>query len=193
MNIDWVSSVRQVIKETQQALGEAGPAIPSAAVSAASLPLPPVQRVVFALEQFQECVRYLNTRRSKGAIINIDGEDDVQDTLYLMLRPWIDDLVPENPTNRVASRFAIKDFLSKELYLVIEAKYVRDERHGREISKELHDDIEIYRTHPDCETLVFFIYDPDSLIPDVKALKRQIEQARTYGKKTLSVFAVVKP
>jgi len=152
-----------------------------------------VSKVVFALEQFQECVRYLNTRRSKGTIINIDGEDDLQDVIFLMLRPWILDLIPENPTNRLASRFAIKDFLSKELKTVIEAKLIRDKKHGREISKELHDDIEMYKDHPKCSEIIFFIYDPNALIPDVRSLRRQIDGPRNYNGKKLGVHCVVKP
>ena len=153
-----------------------------------------VAKIVSALEQFPECVRYLNTRRSKGAVIDINSEADVQDVVYLMLRPWVIDLVPENPTDRIASRYSIKDFLSKELSVVVEAKYIRDKRHGHDISKELHDDIEMYRNHPDCKHLAFFVYDRDAFIPDVAALKRQIEgTTRNYGDKRLNVFCVVKP
>ena len=152
-----------------------------------------IATVVSALDQFQECVRYLNTRRSRGAVIDINSEADVQDAIFLMLRPWVIDIVPENPTDRVASRYVIKDFLSKELALVVEAKFVRDRKHGKEISRELHDDIETYRNHPNCENLVFFIYDRDALIPDVAALKRQIEGERKYDVKALDVHCIVKP
>ncbi len=78
------------------------------------------------------------------------------------------DLVPENPTDKVASRYSIKDFLSVSARTVIEAKYVRESGHGKSITKELHDDIENYRHHPACRNLVFFIYDPDSLIPGTR-------------------------
>jgi len=152
-----------------------------------------VEKIVSALEQFPGCVRYLNTRRSSGAVIDINSEADVQDVLYLMLRPWVVDLVPENPTDKIASRYSIKDFLSKELGVVVEAKYIRDKKHGREISKELHDDIEMYRNHLHCKFLVFFIYDRDAFIPDVAALKKQIDGARTYGNKELTVFCIIKP
>src|SRR5438046_3716082 len=80
-----------------------------------------VSRVITALNSFGECVRYLNTRRSSGALLNLDSEAAVQDAVYLMLRPWIADLVPENPTDRVANRFSVKDFISKANRLVIEA------------------------------------------------------------------------
>ena len=154
---------------------------------------PAVDSVLAAIEEFMECVRYLNTRRSSGAILNLDDEAAVQDTLYLMLRPWISDLVPENPTDKIANRYSIKDFLSRELRLVIEAKFIRNPEHGKSISKELNDDIETYRYHPHCDDLVFFIYDPDANIPDVAALVRHIAQMRTYGSKSLRCYVVVKP
>lgn len=152
-----------------------------------------VIKVVAALQEFSECVRYLNNRRSKGTVINIRSEADVQDAIYLMLRPWIHDLIWENPTDKVGSRYSIKDFLSKELNLVIEAKYVRDKKHGKEISAELHDDIETYRHHPHCSTIVFFIYDPETHIPDVPALKKHIESKRVYDGKQLTAYCIVKP
>jgi len=150
-------------------------------------------KLVSALDQFQECVRYLNTRRSSGAVINISSENDVQDVVYLMLRPWITDIVYENPTDRFGSRYVIKDFLTKELKTVVEAKYVRDKKHGKGISKELHDDIESYKTHPDAQNIIFFIYDPNALIPDATALRRHIDGTRKYGEKTISVYCIVKP
>jgi REase_DpnII-MboI len=149
--------------------------------------------VLAALDEFQESIRYLNTRRSKGAILELKSEADVQDALYLMLRPWIRDLVPEDPTGRSASRFALKDFYSRSLRTVIEAKYVRDKSHGRTISAELHDDIELYRRHGGCAHLIFFIYDPDSLIPDQRALVEAIQIERIYGGVPLHCYVVIKP
>src|SRR5262249_46997779 len=147
------------------------------------------------LDQFQECVRYLNTRRSSGAVLNLENEADVQDSIYLMLRPWVPDLIPENPTDRVANRFTIKDFLSRQARTVVEVKYIRDADHGRMISKEMHDDIETYRHHAYCDTLVFFVYDPNSLIPDQQKLREQIEEERFYKQsgRTLRCVLIVKP
>jgi hypothetical protein len=138
-------------------------------------------------------VRYLNTRRSCGALLSLDGEPAVQDALYLMLRPWIADLVPENPTDKVANRFSIKDFISKSNRLVIEAKFIRNTEHGRTIVKELNDDIETYRYHPSCDDLIFFIYDPDGLIPDAAAVERHVSSERRYDEKLLRCHVVIKP
>jgi hypothetical protein len=162
----------------------------------AAPPTTRISAVLFALKEFDVCVRYLNTRRSAGAVINIESEADVQDVLYLLLRPWIVDLAYESPADKSANRYVIKDFSSKAGRFVIDAKYIRDKEHGRLISKELHDDIEMYRTHPHCDDLVFFVYDPDALIPDQRALREAIEVERAYGgeeARHLTCHIVVKP
>ena len=90
-----------------------------------------IEAVLSALHSFTDIVRYLNTRRSSGAVLELSNEAAVQDALYLMLRPWILDLVPECPTDKVANRFAIKDFLSLSGRFVIEVKFVRNADHGK--------------------------------------------------------------
>jgi REase_DpnII-MboI len=159
-------------------------------------PPPGIGATLLALQEFDACVRYLNTRRSAGAVINIQSEADVQDVLYLLLRPWIVDLTYESPGDKSANRYAIKDFSSAAGRFVVDAKFIRDKDHGRLISKELNDDIEMYRTHPRCDDLVFFVYDPDAFIPDQRALREAIEIERAYGKggeKRLSCHLIVKP
>ena len=153
----------------------------------------PVADVLAALNAFSDIVRYLNTRRSKAATLDLSDEAAVQDALFLMLRPLIADLTPENPTDRIAGRYTIQDFVSRASRIVIEAKYIRDKQHGRRITEELNDDIENYRYHPSCDDLVFFIYDPDSYIPDKPALERHLQSVRTYDNKVLRCHAVIKP
>lgn len=149
--------------------------------------------IIAALKEFPECIRYLHTRRSKGAIINIESEADVQDVIYLMLRPLVHDLVPENPTDKVAGRFSIGDFRSKGTKTIIEAKYIRNKDHGKGISEELFKDIESYRNDPHCDHIVFFIYDEELLIPDREGLKTHIEEERIYGGRHLHCHLIVMP
>src|SRR3989344_5299823 len=136
--------------------------------------------VLSALNQFSECVRYLNTRRS-GTEISLEDEASVQDAVFLMLRPWIPDLIPESPGEKTANRYTIKDFFSKNLKTIVEIKFIRSEDHGKNVTKELYDDIENYRHNPNCEHLIFFIYDPNSFIPGETALRVAIEEKRAYG------------
>jgi hypothetical protein len=170
-------------------------ALGAALRSGGSVPTPGVAPLLLAMREFDACIRYLNTRRSAGAIINIESEADVQDVLYLLLRPWIVDLNYESPGDKTANRFVIKDFASATGRFVIDAKYIRDKDHGKNISKELHDDIEMYRTHPHCDDLIFFVYDPGLFIPDQRALRQAIEVPRFYGvesEKRLNCHLIVK-
>ena len=105
----------------------------------------------------------------------------------------IKDLIPEDPTGRIGNRYTIKDFVSASARTIIEAKFVRDKDHGKSISKELHDDIETYRHHTHCDNIIFFIYDPDTHIPDCDSLKRAIHAARVYDGQTLNVLLLIKP
>jgi hypothetical protein len=152
-----------------------------------------VDHLLLALDDFTECTRYLNTRRSKGAMIRLQSENDVQDALFLMLRLWVKDLTYEEPSEKVAGRFTIKDFVVPSARTIIEAKYIRNEDHGKQISKELYDDIENYRHHSYCDQVIFFIYDPDSLMPEKASLKQAICTPRTYDGKNLHCHLVVKP
>lgn len=154
-----------------------------------------VAPLLVALREFDACVRYLNTRRSEGAVIKLESEANVQDVLYLLLRPWIVDLSYESPADKSANRYVIKDFASSAGRFVIDAKFIRDKAHGQGISKELYDDIENYRTHPRCDHLIFFLYDPNGLIPDQRALREAIEIERSYGGtgRRLACYLVVKP
>src|SRR6266550_4885691 len=130
---DWVKGAQRpvtAVRDAAEDLRGSGAQKAPAGVAVRRLA---VKKVVSALEQFPECVRYLNTRRSRGAVIAINSEADVQDVVFLMLRPWLVDLVPENPTDKVASRYSLKDFISAALETVVEAKYIRDKKHGREI------------------------------------------------------------
>ncbi len=164
--------------------------------SGGSTPTVGVGPVLLAMREFDACIRYLNTRRSAGAVINIESEADVQDVLFLLLRPWVVDLIWESPADKSANRYVIKDFSSAMGRFVVDAKYIRDKEHGRLISKELHDDIEMYRNHPRCDHLIFFIYDPNALIPDQRALREAIEIERAYGaagEKRLICQLIVKP
>lgn len=151
-----------------------------------------VTAIVEALNEFTECVRYLNTRRSETSLL-LDSEAAVQDAIFLMLRPFVHDLTPEAPTEKVASRYVIKDFRSRSRRAIIEAKYVRDRDHGKAISKEIHDDIEMYRSDDHCDHVVFFVYDPNALIADKEALRMQVEVLRTYDGRALQCHLVLKP
>ena len=100
------------------------------------------------------------------------------------------------PADKSGNRCVVKDFSSAVGRFVVDAKFIRDKDHGRLISKEVHDDIEMDRTHPRCDDPIFFIYDPDAFIPDQRALREAIEIERAYGRsgeRKLTCHLIVKP
>lgn len=185
---DQISVLKTFISDIQSLQDKHGLSV---ATSAASKPS--VSMIIGALEHFNDIVRYANGRRSKGATLSIDSEDDVQDAIYFMLKPWIRDLTYETPTAKEGGRYTIKDFKSKQLRTAIEAKYVRSEDHAKAISKELHDDIEMYGRSHDVDHIVFFVYDPNSSIVDPEGLRTHIEVERTIGRRAISVHLLVRP
>src|SRR3954467_14833255 len=121
--------------ETSKQLKSAANAVGGLSLLAAAranvvAPAPGIAAALLAMREFDACVRYLNTRRSAGAVINIESEADVQDVLYLLLRPWIVDLAYESPADKTANRYVIKDFSSASGRFVVDAKYIRDKDHG---------------------------------------------------------------
>ncbi|EPF6691880.1 hypothetical protein ODJ70_24665 [Pseudomonas aeruginosa] len=120
------------------------------------------------------------THRRKGIQpLSFGNEYDVQDLLHALLRPWIQDIRPEEFTPSYAGSSTRMDFLLPSHELVVETKIVRDRTHARKIGDELIIDIEHYRKHPDCKSLWCVVYDPDHLVTNAPGLKSDLEGTRT--------------
>ncbi len=119
------------------------------------------------------------THRRKGAQpLSFNSEYDVQDLLHALLRPWVNDIRPEEFTPSYAGSSTRMDFLLPAHSLVIETKIVRDRGHAKRVGDELIIDIEHYRKHPDCKTLWCVVYDPEHLITNAPGLKNDLDGPR---------------
>ena len=56
------------------------------------------------------------------------------------------------------------DFLLKNEKIVIEVKKTRQGLADKELGDQLIIDVERYKTHPDCQKLICFVYDPEERI-----------------------------
>jgi hypothetical protein len=137
-------------------------------------------------------VRYLHTRRAAPSLI-IESEDKVQDALFLMLRPNIPDLVWENPNLKEAARSWRPDFTSSAHSIAIDAKYVRDVRHGRSIITELDEDIAAARELPNWKHLFFFIYDPGLYLPTPSTLITHCDGTHYHEGRSVCVHTFISP
>ena len=94
------------------------------------------------------------------------SEADVQDLLYFSLKPLYPDLVYEQPTEKGSAGYSVGDFSIPSLNLILEAKFVGEKAHVKARADEISEDIWKYATQTDCECILFFVWDPELLIPD---------------------------
>lgn len=130
--------------------------------------------VVTLCRRFPLLVSELSRRHGGREPLEVKDEYDVQDLLRALLRVHFDDVRPEewNPSyGGVASR---SDLLIKSERLVIETKMTRKNLGQREVVEELTVDKAQYRTHPECETLLCFVYDPGKRLSNPTALEADL-------------------
>jgi hypothetical protein len=150
-----------------------------------------VQYVKKLLAAFPECSGYALRGRRKP-ILRLTAERSVQDLVFLMLRAGISDLKPEHPIAGANRRYAIEDFRSPSLKIVIEVKITRSRAHARRgLIEELNDDIGKYKADPACKDLIFFIYDPSRFVEAPKALKKSVVGKHRHGNRRIAVHCII--
>jgi hypothetical protein len=97
-------------------------------------------------------------------------EYDVQDVMHAMLRIYFDDVRAEETTPSYAAKSSRIDFLVKSEEIGIEVKMTRVGLSDREIGNQLIEDIARYKSHPNCRSLVCFVYDPDGRVTNPDGL-----------------------
>lgn len=134
----------------------------------------PAATVVELCQRFPLFVAALGQRHANRPPLVFKDEYDVQDVLSGLLRLHFDDVRPEewNPSyGGVQSR---SDLLLKRERVVVETKMTRRGLGQRELVNQLTVDKAQYRTHPDCGTLVCFIYDPAHRVRTPAALEADL-------------------
>jgi hypothetical protein len=106
-----------------------------------------------------------------------------------MLQVDFEDVRPEEGTPSTAGGSSRMDFLLKEERIVIEVKMARPPMKDAKLREELGADITHYAAHPDCSTLFCFIYDPDNLLQQPRALERDLSVPRNE----IEVSVIVRP
>lgn len=124
-------------------------------------------------------------------------EYDVQYLLLSLLKPFFDDVRPEEPTPSNAGSSSRMDILLKKEKTVIEIKMTRKTLGNKELKSQLNDDIGDYIGHNDCNHIIYFIYDPLGKIDNQKGfindLSAQITRETKANTKRIKVDVVVSP
>ena len=131
--------------------------------------------IINILNKFPAFCRQLNKRYNDRTPIEINDEYDVQDLVHALLLLHFDDVRPEEASPSYAGSSSRQDFLLKKEKIVIEVKKTRKSLGTGKIGEELIIDMARYRAHPDCDTLVCFVYDPDGWVNNPKGVIDDLE------------------
>lgn len=100
-----------------------------------------------------------------------------------------DDVRAEEWTPSYAGSASRMDFLLKQEQIVIEVKKTRKGLVAKEVGEQLMIDIERYTAHPDCQTLVCFVYDPESRVANPIGIENDLKRKTN----NLNVIIIITP
>jgi hypothetical protein len=151
---------------------------------------PPIKILQNICGNFHRVAKQLRKRYNNRETIDVTDEYDVQDIIRALLYIFFDDIRPEEWTPSYAGKASRMDFLLKNEQIVVEAKMTRKGLEEKEAGDQLLVDIERYKNHPDCKTLVCFIYDPEGRIVNPKGL---INDLQNQSRDNLKVVVFITP
>jgi hypothetical protein len=140
-------------------------------------------------DRFSLVANTLTVRHDNRSTIKIEDEYDVQDLLGAILKLHFDDVRSEEWTPSYAGNASRIDFILKQFQIAIEVKMTRKNLDQKELVSQLAIDILRYQSHPDCRTLLCFVYDPSGKCSNSTALENDL--TKSHG--SLDVVVVVRP
>lgn len=148
-----------------------------------------VDTIINLMSRFHLVVKQLRDRYSDRETLDVSDEYDVQDLLHSLLYIYCDDVRSEEWTPSYAGKCSRQDFLLKNEKIVIETKKTRKGLDSKKLAEELIIDIARYKSHPDCKTLICFVYDPEERISNPRGIEADLTRI-TDG---VNVIVVIKP
>lgn len=143
------------------------------------LPERNINTVQNLLTNFHKIVTKLGERRENRSTLQITDEYDVQDLLYALFQiNFLDVRKEEYNINNVGRNSRI-DFVLRNEDIVVEVKWVSKDYRDAQIGDDLLKDIGRYKSHPNCKTLVIFIYDKDYYLLNRHGLISDLEKQST--------------
>jgi len=151
------------------------------------------EKLLNVLNQFSSYQSILQDRKHNRTDFKIANEYDVQDILHVILKPFYPDLVSEEHTTKRAGSEKRIDFVIKGLETVVEIKMARGKAHAKKVADELDIDIRNYPSHPNCNELICFVYDPKGVVSDARSIEKDLSGPVTQKNKTINVTVLIRP
>lgn len=150
-------------------------------------------RQMFQLERlcsrFHQIAQQLRSRHDQRETLRVEDEADLCDLLHALLILEHDDVRRETWTPSYANGRSRTDLLLKLERIVIIAKKAQRGWDTRMVEEQLIADLQKYYPHPDCRTVVCFIYDPDGQIVHPHAMEHEL----SGDKDELTVRVIIAP
>lgn len=148
----------------------------------------PTDFVANICRRFPLYIEELKRRYNKRESLSVADEYDLQDLLRSTLKLHFDDVRQEEWNPSYGGAQSRSDLLLKPERVVIEIKMTRTGLTQRKLIEQLTVDKAQYKGHPDCETLICFVYDPGHHLGNPSALEQDLAES-TDGMRTLVVVA----
>lgn len=126
--------------------------------------------------RFRKVAVQLTRRHSNRETLIIKDEYDVQDLLHGLLKLYFDDVRDEEPIPSYAGGSSRTDFYIPDIKAFIEVKKTRSGLKDKELRDQLIIDIDQYQKHPGCDKIYCFVYDPDTILRNPAAIKKDLEE-----------------
>ena len=136
----------------------------------------PIKIVKNICDRFHLVARQIRERYNDRETIDIQDEYDVQDLFHALLHLHFEDIRPEEWVPSNAGKSTRVDFLLKQERIIVELKKTRKGLSAKEVANQLIEDIHRYKSHPDCDALICFIYDPDGRITNPRGLETDLNK-----------------
>lgn len=132
--------------------------------------------------RFHAVARQLRLRHDGRPTLEVEDEYDAQDVVHALLCLEFDEIRRETWQPGYAGGTLHTYFVVPRDRILIEVKKTRQGVGAKEIAGQLEHDTLYYWTHPDCQTLFCFVYDPEARVGDPygleKTLTRQVNGQR---------------
>lgn len=136
----------------------------------------PIALVENLCNRFHLVATQLRDRHDERETLDVQDEYDVQDLFHSLLHLHFEDIRPEEWSPSNAGKSTRMDFLLKQERIVVEIKKTRKGLDAKTVGSELIEDIHRYQSHPDCDALICFVYDPDGRIANPRGLENDLRK-----------------
>ncbi|EGQ8181621.1 TPA: hypothetical protein I7261_25065 [Vibrio parahaemolyticus] len=126
------------------------------------------------LNRFHSVAMQLRKRYSNRSTLDVNDEYDVQNLLHSLLKLHFADIRPEEWNPSYAGSSTRSDFLLPEVNTIIEVKKTRQSMTDKDLGDQLVIDIANYKKHPQCNSLICFVYDPEGRIANPRGIERDL-------------------